>query len=226
MPSERVAHSVIGISGFDVIGKDASLPNLICHAGLAKSSGNQSAQAVSVFDMGPPLHGVGAHAQMQADAIASAHLTDDEFQKIKVFVDSHTLEHESFVGLNAGQVLKLAPEMYSILPHAAPLVDQRGRIVRMRYSCAGFVIEAYRFARIQVLDDSSLPLVDFATICAAYPKQCELFNRGMINAAALGLSGNGPWPVLMCGYLFHALNRDADSIRRHPYLVQPHDLHF
>jgi hypothetical protein len=34
---------------------------------------------------------------------------------------------------------------------------------------------------------------------------------------SFGLEGDGGWPVLLCGYLFHALDREADVIRREPY---------
>jgi hypothetical protein len=45
----------------------------------------------------------------------------------------------------------------------------------------------------------------------------ELHSDGRLSADSLGLSGSGPWPVLLCGYLFHALSRSAGAIRESPY---------
>jgi hypothetical protein len=83
----------------------------------------------------------------------------------------------------------------------------------MPFNCAGFVFEAYKKARIELLNLESLPMVDMAVIASAYP-QARLIEHGAISADDLGLGGSGPWPVLLCGYLIHALNRDVLVIRR------------
>ena len=95
-----------------------------------------------------------------------------------------------------------------------------------RFSCAGFVFEAYKRARITLLDLSALPLADMAVIAVGYPQQTHLINRGLVRAGDLGLDGDGPWPVLLCGYLFHALNRDPGVVREDAYIPDLSDRHF
>ncbi len=87
------------------------------------------------------------------------------------------------------------------------------------------MFEAYKKARIRLLDLNDLPMVEMPTLALAYP-HTRLIESGRISADALGLGGRGPWPVLLCGYLFHALNRDADVIRKQPYSAGPTDRHF
>jgi len=70
---------------------------------------------------------------------------------------------------------------------------------------------------------NALPMIDMAVIKRAYPVQVGLMDKGSIEPEALGLEGEGPWPVMLCGYLFHALNRDADVIRRETYIPKPTD---
>jgi hypothetical protein len=115
--------------------------------------------------------------------------------------------------------------MYCIRPHASPLYEDDGRYARTRFSCAGFVLEAYNKARIRLLDVNALPMVEMGVLALAYP-QTRLIGSGRISADALGLGGSGPWPVLLCGYLFHALKRDVDVIRHQPYAPSTADRYF
>ncbi len=124
------------------------------------------------------------------------------------------------------QLIKAAPQMYCVHPHASPFYEDDGRYARMRFSCAGFVFEAYKKARIELLDSNDLPMVDIAVIRLAYPGHVRLMEAGKISPEALGLEGSGPWPVLLCGYLFHALNRNADVIRHEPYAPSFVDRYF
>lgn len=226
MPSYRVAESAISLSIFDVVGEDGSESGFVSHTGLAEATGAQIAAKIPVLDMGPPLHGKGGSVQVRANVVGSADLTDDEVQKISTFVDQHANEHAIFAQFSASQVIKAAPQMYCVLPHASPLYEDDGRYARMRFSCAGFVLETYKRARIRLLDPNDLPRVDMAIISAAYPRQVRLMESGRISQEALGLEGSGPWPVLLCGYLFHALNRAEDAIRRELFAPSVADRHF
>lgn len=225
MPSYRVAGSTLSLSRFEVIGQDSSVSGFIGHAGLAEVGDSQSAAKVPVLDMRPPLHGHGASRQIKADVVGSAALTDDEVQKIKTFVDRHANEHLLFSQFSMSQLIQAVPEMYCVLPHASPLYEDDGRYARTRFSCAGFVLDAYKRARIRLLDLKGLPMIDMAIIAVAYP-QTRLIESGKISADALGLGGSGPWPVLLCGYLFHALNRNAKVIRREAYAPSMRDRYF
>jgi hypothetical protein len=176
--------------------------------------------------MGPPLHGQGDPGHIRANVVGSATLTDDEVQKIRTFIDRHSNEHLLFLHLSLPQLTAIAPKMYCVCPHALPFYEEDGRYARMRFSCAGFVFEAYKKARIKLLDPNALPLVDIAAIRPGYPVQVRLMDNGRVSQDDLGLEGDGPWPVLLCGYLFHALNRDGDAVRREPYVPSVADRHF
>ncbi len=222
MPSYRVNTSEVSLSRFDVVGTEGVPLQFISHAGLAESAGPQDAHAVEVLDMGPPLHGPQGTGQMQVSAVGCAELTDDEERKIEIFVQRHANEHESFQHLSVPQVLAVAPEVYTIHPHALPLPEADGRYSRTRFSCAGFVFEAYKAARIVLLELSALPLVNKAFIATTYPDHFRLVERGRLSLDNL-LRDSEPWPVLLCGYLFHALNRDPDVIRQQSYAPHVED---
>lgn len=226
MPSYRVTGSTLLLSIFDVVGQDGDEVGFIGHTGLVKSAGSQEATKVSVLDMGPPLHGQSGPGHVHASVVGTAALTDDEVQKIKTFVDRHANEHLAFLRFSRSQLLQAAPQMYCVHPHASPLVEDDGRYVRMRFSCAGFVFEAYKRARIKLIDSNSLPMVDFSIIRLAYPLLARLMEKGRVSAEALGIGGSGPWPIFLCGYLFHSLNRDSEVIRREPYSPRIEDRYF
>lgn len=226
MPSHRVTKSTISLSRFDIIGQDGAESGCIGHSGLAASAGSQNAGSIPVLDMGPPLHGHSNTAHVRGDVVGIADLTDDEVQKIRTFVDRHANEHSVFSQLSGTRILKMAPQMYCVLPHASTLNESDGRYARTRFSCAGFVLEAYTKARIRLLDLNGLPMVDMAIIVTAYPKETQMIQRGMVSKEDLGLDGDGPWPVLLCGYLFHALDREADAIRQEAYSPDVMDRYF
>jgi hypothetical protein len=226
LPSYRVATGNISLGLFDVVGQDGGERAFVGHAGLANSAGSQIAADVRVLDMGPPLHGQAAPGHIRADVVGSAVLTDDDVQKIKTFIDRHENEHRSLLLLSRTERIAAAPKMYIICPHAMPFYEEDGRYARMRFSCAGFVLEAYRKARVNLLEPKALPPVDMAIIRVCYPTQIRLMEDGKISPDDLGLGGNGPWQVLLCGYLFHALNRDGVAARRGTYVPSADQRYF
>jgi hypothetical protein len=157
--------------------------------------------------------------------VGCATLAEDEAQKIRTFVDRHANEHLAFTQFSASELIQASPQMYCVHPHVSPLYEDDGRYARKRFSCAGFVFEADKKARIRLLDLNALPMVEMAVLALAYP-QTRLIESGRISADVLGLGGSGPWPVLLCGYLFHALNRDVDVIRNRPYAPSAADRYF
>ncbi len=225
MPSYRTDPAPVSLGLYDVVGADGNHVGFICHAGLAESAGTHDVRDVAVLDMGPPLRAEGRGGRLHASAVGSAELTDDELRKIKTFVDRHANEHQPLSQLGGSRLRKSAPQMYCICPHSVPLYEDDGRYARMRFSCAGFVFEAYKAARILLLDTKALPVVDMAAITTAYPP-ARLIERGKVSGESLGLEGNGPWPVLFCGYLFHALGRNANLIRQQPYTPNADDQYF
>jgi hypothetical protein len=214
------------LATFDVVGQDGDEPAFIRHTGLANSAGSQNAAEIPVLDMGPPLHGQNAPGHLRADVVGSAALTDDDVQKITVFANRHVSEHLAFLQFHGRELMDAVPQMYIVRPHAKPFYEEDGRYARMRFSCAGFVLEAYRKARIRLLDSNALPLADMGDIRLCYPTEVLLMEHGRVSSEDLGLEGDGPWRVLFCGYLFHALNRDAAAVRSAPYVPSIADRYF
>lgn len=226
MPSYRVTDPTLPLEAFDVIGQDGEGAGFIGHVGLSELAGSYSAAKIPIFDMGPPLHGQGNVGSISAHAIGSSSLTDDEAQKIKVFIDRHSGEHQQFSVMSRRQLIESSPRMYCILPHATPATEEDGRYARMRFSCAGFVLEAYKKARIQIVNLDALPPVEIEDIRLAYPRLLTLIESFGVSLEDLGLVGDGPWPVLLCGYLFHSFNRPAEDIRRESYSPSIEDRFF
>lgn len=110
---------------------------------------------------------------------------------------------------------QIAVEPNSVTYIAAPSVirDEGGteRAVSLRFSCAGFVAEAYREgAGVRlVVDDADLPEVDRPTLERVWNPQIVRLG------ARYGLGGSGPWRVLLPGYLLRAvmLSRSALPFR-------------
>jgi hypothetical protein len=226
MASSRVTGGNVFLATFDVVGQDGDELAFVGHVGLATSAGSQDSAQIPICEMRPPLHGRDAPGQMTADVVGSAALTDNEIMKITNFVDRHAVEHASLLEMGMFARLRAVPQMYIVHPHAEPYREEDGRYTRMRFSCAGFVLEAYRKARIRLLDTKVLPLADLEHIRPGYPTEFRLMENGPISPEQLGLEGDGPWRVLMCGYLFHALNRDAASVRSEPYDPRIEDRYF
>src|SRR6185437_15528756 len=111
--------------------------------------------------------------------------------------------------------------------HCSPLLAPDGTIICQRFSCGGFVIEAYRFAGIDLLttDAGSLPPVGVELLRLAYPDQHRTLDNPRLRTS-LGLEGDGPWPIVLSGYLLHSLARAEAGIRSGPYHPQPGDEYF
>jgi hypothetical protein len=110
-------------------------------------------------------------------------------------------------------------EHYILCPPVQPAaVDKKTGNPRFwRFSCVGLVLECYRHgAKINLLDWESprFPRIHLRDFKDAYGEDMILAPR---NLAKVGLSGQGPWPIALPGYLFHALhNRTAAAIRSEP----------
>lgn len=214
--SENPAHTVFR---YDVLGWHAEgnpespsgQGSFVRHVGLADGEAEMSPADVHVVHMRPPLRG--GDTPGRADVVGRAELTDDEQNKVGVFVGKYLAEQEALAKTLDG---------YCVLPHS---VETRNGdvVVITRFSCAGFVFEAYRAARITLLDLPSMPNVSLDTLRTAYPD--IPLDRGRFRDH-FGLDGDGPWPVMLPGYLLHALNRDGGSIKSIPHRPRAGEEHF
>jgi hypothetical protein len=194
---------------YDVIGvHSATLSSFVRHVALFNNGGGAVClnQNVDVVHMGPPLV---RHGKAKASVMGVVPLTNDEVREIEIWIAQIDDEYaQSRVG---------PLRQYIINP---PWQDWPPNGVRRyrRYSCAGFVLDAYRAVDIHLLelDEQSLPPVDKDALCAAYP---EAANPRMLQR--LDLQGTGPWRIVLAGYVLHALNRAQEQIRQEPYRAQP-----
>jgi len=161
--------------------------------------------------MRPPLK--------QGDAITvhvAGHipLTNDERKQVEAWVEKVT--DESPISWR---------NQYVIHPPWKDEYDSNTGVRRYRrYSCAGFVLDGHRQVNIELLDidEDVLPAVDRQTIISAYPEA----ERHPDLLLCWGLEGNGPWKVVLAGYVLHALNRPTNQIRQEPFRVKEGDEQF
>lgn len=147
-----------------------------------------------------------------------AGLTTDEIQQMRVFIERLDSEYE------ANRITGKPGRQYVIHPHVRETDD---RCSFRRFNCAEFVIEAYRYAGIDVVvtDPEQLPGVELDTIVRAYPDHRDSLNNSRFRAR-LGLEGDEPWPVVLAGYVLNALNRSVEDIRSGRYAPKDGDEFF
>ncbi len=99
---------------------------------------------------------------------------------------------------------------YVVMP--AVEVDRlAARCVYRRFSCVGFVAEAYaEGAGVRLVDETSLPEIDRPALEDVWGRQTA---RGMEFA---GLAGTGPWRVLLPGYLLRAVTLSRSALPYRP----------
>ncbi len=156
---------------------------------------------------------------MPISVIGAAGLTDDHVRQIEVFVDEQLLE------LEAARTSRR--DQYIIAPHVKERKSDDGTNICHRYNCAGFVVEAYRSVGVEFIQTapSLLPPVALSTLTDQYPDQVTFLKKPE-NRERFGIPGEGPWPVMLAGYVVNALDRSVVDIRKRPYLPVPGDEFF
>jgi hypothetical protein len=139
-------------------------------------------------------------------------LTVDEQLQIGLFSDEVESEYE------AARLGKFR-DQYIICPHLKEVHREDQTVLYHRFSCAGFVLEAFREAEINILwtDLAPLPLVGPDALKTQYPEFAKILDR-LREREKLGIPGDGPWPVVLAGYVLNALARPEREIRNTPYL--------
>ncbi|MCL2623705.1 MAG: hypothetical protein FWD31_08580 [Planctomycetaceae bacterium] len=181
--------------------------NFIDHVGL--SSEDQSATYAAMINwthMAPPFRSGKDYCVHLA---ASFDLSEDEILQIGHFIETYDEETKPF-----------PRERMQYVIYPAKKEPTKNNPCR-RFSCAGFVIEAYRFAGIILLDNLDLlPKRDLEFI-KLYYREVDCLGPKLLSR--LGLDELGSWPVLLPGYVFHAF---ADEIaRRNGIPFQPEEKH-
>lgn len=209
MPAHRLERKSVFVSRFDVVGKESSEDSargFVIHVGLAREGGHLGPYGVT---MSPPFQ---SSDEMCLNLVGSVSLTADEEKEIEDFL--HMVENEC-----AGVSKR---NQYIVHPHSEERKRADGTILFRRFSCAGLVVEAYRWTEIDlvVTDPASLPEVYADQLHAVYPF-VEDSRR-----STFGLQGDGPWPIVLPGYVLQALNRPVEEIRASPYRPRAGDERF
>ncbi|WP_148594458.1 hypothetical protein [Aquisphaera giovannonii] len=207
------------IRELDVIGIDSEeATNFVRHLGLADEAGElpEDSASLRIIHMGPPLERAITRAPIRC--VGTLPVSRVEILLIREFVAR--LEDE----IEAAN-LRRPVDQYCIVPHVERDQIVGGRTVRFRrFNCGGFVLEAYRSASIQLLDtdEEALPQVSLALLKKQYPDLATALDRPAIRKR-MGLVGQGPWPVVLCGYVLNALDRTEAEIRARPYKAEEGD---
>ena len=220
MPAFDLAEQTATLTRFDIVGEHFETPpGFVKHVALLNTDDLEVsfADIVDVVHMGPPL---ATDGKVIAHVAGRIPLTVSEMKIVRVWIEKIKREY------TARGVWNDKRQQYVIRPQWQDRRDPNTGIVRYRrYSCAGFVLDAYRQVRVSLLvtHEGSLPEVTKETLEDVYPGTFRLPKPLL---ADLGLQGNGPWRVVLAGYVLHALDRSSDEVRTEPYLAQGGDEFF
>ena len=217
MPAFDLADQTATLSRFDVVGMHSERsPGFVKHVALLNSDDREVnfADTVDVVHIKPPLR---TDDSLCAHVAGRIPLTNDQINSIEAWIVKVDDE------LRAQNARRW--KQYIIDPPWEDICDEDTGVRRYRrYSCAGFVLDAHLRVDVSLLmiDKEALPEVTRQTLEAAYPG--VFHNRDLLDR--FGLQGNGPWRVVLAGYVLHALDRSRDEIRAEPYIAQGGDEFF
>jgi hypothetical protein len=106
---------------------------------------------------------------------------------------------------------------YTLLPSVANYRDSKtGKTRYKRFSCAGFVLQVYKEAGINLLTskDAEIPAQTKDRLMAAYH---EFLPKYLEQLPTWGMNGEGPWRIHLPGYVIHSLAREDAVVRTQPY---------
>lgn len=212
MPAFDLSKQAATLSRFDVIGTHSKTASrFVRHVALLNSDDRDvsSHDTVRVAHMGPPLE---TNGQLSADVAGRIPLTNDEINGIKTWIAKIEDEYQTSQPKGHNQY-------YVGLPWDDICDENTGVRRYRRYSCAGFVLDAHLRADVSLLIIEDLPEVTRQTLEAAYPD----YVRRPVLLKKFGLQGNGPWQVVLAGYVLHAMDRSSDEIRAEPYVAKSGD---
>lgn len=218
MGSFRIADQSSNIRAYDAVGQDAKdVAWFVCHIGISNGYVAVKEQRIvlaKMVEMCPPLIVPRVGEQLdpeydRVDVVGSVALTAAESKQMAIFIEETAKELESVP----------KRQQYTVHPHFR---DRNDPDSARRFSCAGYVQQAYEYADIDLVDVAAIPDVELETILPAYPDYREELKHPRARAF-VGLKGDGPWPVLLPGYIFHAMNRSPQDCRTTPYKPQAGD---
>lgn len=211
MPAQRLSNNPIVVGRYDVVASESGrVPGFVSHVGMTAKGREKlrSGGTVLWIEMQPPLS---SSRVFPVDAVGWADLTTDEIRDIRMFVEELEREYEAQNRRGVSQ--------YWILPHRCEHREDDNTVTYRRFSCAGFVVEAYGAANIDLVTakGEALPQVSLEVLRNAYPPPIYGMLTRLGEQGRFGLSGAGPWRILLPGYVLNAMARSAQEIRSEPY---------
>ncbi|MCA9449437.1 MAG: hypothetical protein KC931_20125 [Candidatus Omnitrophica bacterium] len=216
MPARGLDRSPQDIEPFDVVGqRSETLPPMIGHVGLAieAAKGKYPSDPIPCRHMYPPLR----RSSVSLHVWGSVTLNQEDIDSMEMYLEEIRKEYKR------AKVLEDSRRQYIALPHVREVSDELGRTLHRKFSCAGLVLETYRYAEIDLVntDDEAFPRVSKDDLRGCYPVD----QSQVMSGAGLDPSQT-EWPVLLPAYLFHSLDRPDEEIRAEPYLPQKGDWFF
>lgn len=222
MPARTLSDEQTTIDPFDVLAQSDGTSNLMVHALLCNEADSRSditrRSTITCAHMGPPL----GHRGFSCDAVGSAGLSDAHRRKIKVFVDDRLKERaaEAERLKRRGESHRIRVE-YQIHP---PASRPSRAFPLWRFSCVGFVLQAYLAARVQLLG-SPFPPKRLDDLKRLYPHHADRLDDPNMRAQ-MGIGEGDRWRVALVGYVLNSLAREVDQIMAGAYVPQPGDEYF
>lgn len=228
MPAWRLDENDRQVNKYDVGAVDGEETHFVGHVLLCDvdvpTNVNSKSASVQAVHMGPPLK----QSPEAVDVVGTAELDADDLRRgerrqIKSFIDDRVLERSAQVERLAKLKRKLHPKSEYIIHPAASEPDAHYPL--WRFNCAGFVLNAYLEANIQLVDQEHAPAVTLDFLKGAYRWARKRLDDPEFRKE-MGIDIGDRWPVIMAGYVANSLNRSADEIRHTPYRPRSGDEFF
>lgn len=193
----------------------------VCHVGLLVDATELSAGCeVAVYDIGPPLHLEATDGTTKAHVIGWPEgLSDSQRKGMADWLQ----DKRTWLATQPAIPNEPGPERfrdYTVHQASIRIRDvNTGREI-YRYSCVGFVDSCYaEGAQLHLIDHQSIPTITFTELREIWPqvnafREPRWANRAKLKpeearllAVQCGLDNEGPWPILLPGYLLHSLAR-------------------
>lgn len=187
----------------DVVGNYAPKTTDVCHVGLVNDIEFEVSAGceLAVMQMGPPM--AIAPPDIMTATVGGRILTEEE----RVFVDDWLAD----MATRTSDVTYIAHPASSLITDAVSK-----RPIGFRFSCAGFVQFCYRDAvGVHLVAEDVLPDVDRDTVVHVWSHVIPSnWSDAVVNRAlrSFGVQGGGPWPLLLPGYLIHALALEREDL--------------
>lgn len=228
MPAWRLDEDDRQVNQYDVGACDGEEPHFVRHVLLCDLempiNVNSKSEPVQAVHMGPPFR----QSLTRVDVVGTAELDSGDVnkgdrRKIKSFIDDRFLERRAQKERLKKLGHKLNSQSEYIIHPAAEEPDADYPL--WRFNCAGFVLEAYLEADIELVDKEHAPAVNLDFLKGAYSWAKRRLDDPEFRKK-MGIEIGDSWPVIMAGYVVNSINRSADEIRQTPYRPRSGDEFF